>query len=104
MAGLREAGIVQSGRGNGGGWRLNRALSEIRLGDVHNALGQPNLFAIGNRNRPSECLIERNVNAAIADTMNAATSIFLDRFDEITLNILKPTVADPSGNHASNHR
>lgn len=94
MAGLREAGIVRSGRGNGGGWRLARPLAEIKLSEVYDALGQPNLFAIGNRNRPSECLIERNVNTMMSGTIDAARSLFLTRFEEISLDTLLPSGSD----------
>ena len=41
MAGLRVAGIVQSGRGHGGGWHFARPLAEISLLDIYNALGEP---------------------------------------------------------------
>lgn len=90
MAGLRDAGLVRSGRGNGGGWSLTRPLSEMTLLEVYSALGSPTLFAIGNRDRSSDCLIERNVNGALAQTMDAASVLLLDRLREITLNDLMP--------------
>jgi len=85
MKGLREAGLVRSEKGHGGGWRLARSLSEITLLGVYEALGKPNLFAIGNRNRASECRIEKSVNAVLADTMAQAEALFVDRFGDITL-------------------
>lgn len=61
MAGLREAGLVRSEKGHGGGWSLACDLATVSLADVHAALGEPAFFAIGNRtespaawwNRPS---------------------------------------------------
>lgn len=85
MKGLREAGLVRSEKGHGGGWRLARSLSEITLLGVYEALGKPNLFAIGSRNRASECRIEKSVNAVLADTMAQAEALFVDRFGDITL-------------------
>jgi len=85
MKGLREVGVVQSGKGHGGGWRLGRALSDITLLDVYEALGRPALFAIGNRNRPTDCLIEKTVNTVMADTMAEAEQLFVARFGELTL-------------------
>lgn len=85
MAGLRETGIVSSDKGHGGGWRLTRPLNKITLLAVYEALGRPNLFAIGNRSRHPKCLVERNVNAVLADTMAEATTLFYRRFGEITL-------------------
>jgi len=90
MAGLRNAGYVQSGKGHGGGWTLARPLSRINLLDVYTALGRPNLFAFGSRTDHPDCLIERNVNNALADTMAQAEALFVKRFGAITLDTLLP--------------
>lgn len=90
MAGLREAGFVRSGKGHGGGWRLARPLRQITLQAVYEALGRPNLFAIGNRSRHPDCLVEKNVNAVMADTMAEAKALFSKRFGEITLDEIAP--------------
>ena len=90
MAGLREAGFVKSEKGHGGGWRLARPLREITLLAVYEALSRPNLFAIGNRSRHPNCLIEKSVNAILVDTMAAAEALFATRFGEITLDQLVP--------------
>lgn len=90
MAGLREAGFVKSEKGHGGGWRLAWPLREITLLAVYEALSRPNLFAIGNRSRHPDCLIEKSVNEAVAETMAAAEALFATRFGEITLDQLVP--------------
>ncbi|WP_417260181.1 Rrf2 family transcriptional regulator [Celeribacter sp.] len=90
MAGLRNAGYVQSGRGHGGGWSLARPLSEITLLDIYIALGKPSLFAIGMRSQNAECLVERGVNAALKETMAQSEALFLERFGAITLESLLP--------------
>jgi DNA-binding IscR family transcriptional regulator len=94
MAGLREAGFVRSEKGHGGGWQLARPLREITLLAVYEALSRPNLFAIGNRSRHPDCLIEKSVNEVIAGTMAAAEALFAKRFSEITLDRLAPDAAD----------
>jgi DNA-binding IscR family transcriptional regulator len=91
MAGLREAGLVQSEKGHGGGWRLSRALQEITLLAVYQALGSPNLFSIGNRSRDSDCLVEKKVKTVMEDTMAEATALFARRFAEITLDQIAPS-------------
>lgn len=101
MAGLREAGFVVSERGHGGGWKLARPLREITLLAVYDALDQPNLFSIGNRSRNPECLVERNVNAVVADTMAEATALFARRFGEITLDQIMPEKRIGLGVHGS---
>ena len=95
MAGLRNAGYVQSGRGHGGGWSLVRPLSEITLLNVYVALGKPALFAIGMRSDNADCLVERNVNTALKDTMAQSEALFLERFGAITLESLLPAGSVP---------
>lgn len=92
MAGLREASLVRSEKGHGGGWRLARPLDQITLLAVYEALGRPTLFATGNRSAHGDCLLEKNVNAAIAQTMTEATALFERRFGELTLDQIAPTI------------
>lgn len=100
MAGLRQAGLVSSEKGHGGGWRLARPLNEITLLAVYEALGRPNLFAIGNRSDHTECLVEKNVNALMVDTMAEAAALFAKRFREITLDRLVPDAPQSLSVHA----
>lgn len=90
MGGLREAGLVNSEKGHGGGWRLARPLRQITLLAVYQALSCPNLFSIGNRSRHPDCRVEKNVNAVMEDTMAEATALFAKRFGEITLDQIAP--------------
>lgn len=90
MTGLREAGYVRSEKGHGGGWTVARPLAEISLLDVYSALRRPSLFAIGSRSDRPNCLIERNVNGVLKDTMVQAEALFMRRFGEITLDQLLP--------------
>ena len=92
MAGLRNAGYVQSDRGHGGGWTLAKPLDKITLFDVYSALGQPTLFAIGMRPENPDCLVERRVNAALKDTMDQAEALFTERFSSLTLDQLLPPI------------
>jgi DNA-binding IscR family transcriptional regulator len=85
MGFLREAGIVTSDRGHAGGWRIQADLRNITLRQLHEALGEPAIFAIGNRNEVPECLVEQAVNAALANTFADAEALLLKRFSEITL-------------------
>lgn len=91
MAGLREAGYVKSGKGHGGGWQLARPLDKITLLAVYEALGRPTLFAMGNRNEHPDCRVQKNVNAALSDTMAQAEALFIERFGEVTLDSLMPS-------------
>ena len=90
MAGLRDAGYVVSGKGHGGGWRLSQPLTELTLLDIYNALNRPTLFAIGNRDENPHCRVQKNVNAALSDTLAQAEALFIDRFGQVTLDQLAP--------------
>lgn len=108
MAGLREAGIVTSGRGHGGGWRLARSAGEVTLADIHDALGSPGLFAIGNRSAAPQCLAEQAVNAALDDTLEEAARIVRIRLSAITLadiarDFAKRVAGHPNAGRAHSH-
>ncbi|WP_239949837.1 RrF2 family transcriptional regulator [Dyella terrae] len=82
---LRDAGLVTSDRGHAGGWRIAADLSRVTLLHLHEALGEPAIFAIGNRNERPECLVEQAVNAALADAISEAEAVLLERFAHVTL-------------------
>ncbi|WP_428926178.1 RrF2 family transcriptional regulator [Marinibacterium sp. SX1] len=82
---LRKAGLVQSERGHAGGWRISADLSAVTLRHLHEALGEPAIFAIGNRNETPECLVEQSVNAALDGAFAEAEALLLDRFAGVTL-------------------
>ncbi|MDL2357851.1 MAG: Rrf2 family transcriptional regulator [Pseudomonadota bacterium] len=85
MGYLREAGIVTSGSGRAGGWRIDADLASITLRQLYDALGESAMFAIGNRHASPACLVEQSVNAALGATFAEAEALLLRRFSEITL-------------------
>ena len=82
---LRDAGLVAAGRGHSGGWRIKADLSTVTLRQVHEALGEPALFAIGNRNEHPDCLVEQVVNAALDDAFEQAETLLMQKFESVTL-------------------
>lgn len=85
LAGLRQAGFVASEKGHQGGWRLAADLKHVTLLDVHHAVGRPKIFAIGaDRDNPA-CAVERVVNGALADALQQAEALLLDRLGAVTL-------------------
>ena len=85
MAGLREAGLVRSEKGHGGGWTLVRPLAQISLGDVYDALGAPTVFAMGDRTESPGCLVEQAVNRTMHDAFGEAEALLLSRLHAVTL-------------------
>ncbi|WDZ97283.1 Rrf2 family transcriptional regulator [Herbaspirillum sp. WKF16] len=84
FAGLREAGIVASTKGHGGGWSLARPMDEISLHEVQQALGE-RLVTLGAREESPGCLVEIAVNRALDEVMEQANRILDERLAGITL-------------------
>jgi DNA-binding IscR family transcriptional regulator len=95
---LREAGLVASDRGHAGGWRITADLATVTLLQLHEALGEPAIFAVGSRSEHPECLVEQSVNAALEDAFAEAEALLLHRFKNITLAEL---AADFARRHAA---
>lgn len=85
---LREAGLVSSERGHAGGWRIEADLASVTLRQLHEALGEPTIFAIGNRHETPECLVEQSVNAVLDEAFAEAEARLLERFASVTLSDL----------------
>lgn len=85
LAGLREQGFVQSGKGHGGGWKLSCDLAKVSLRDIYDALGAPTILAIGNRTESPACLVEQAVNAAMDQAFQDAEALLLARLGEVSL-------------------
>lgn len=85
MAGLRRAGYVQSIKGHGGGWNLAEPLEKITLLGIYEALGSPPLFAIGNDNEGSKCLLARAANDATAKALSEAQQLFYESLSRVTV-------------------
>lgn len=105
LAGLRERGLVSSEKGHGGGWVITRPLDATTLYDVYEALGEPELFAIGHRSAQSKCLVERAVNESLDQTLADAEAMVLARLREVTLAALSEGVNRhaPGAHHGRAH-
>jgi hypothetical protein len=57
----------------------------VTLRHLHEALGEPAIFALGNRNERPQCLVEQSVNAALDGAFADAEALLLERFAGITL-------------------
>lgn len=97
---LRNAGFVSAVKGPTGGWSLARPLENMTLRQVHEALGESAIFAIGNRHAAPGCLVEQSVNAVLDDAFVAAEQLLMERFDAVTLAAL----ADDFSRRAKAHR
>ncbi|MEN5157455.1 Rrf2 family transcriptional regulator [Achromobacter spanius] len=85
MGGLRQQGLVRSEKGHGGGWTISCDFNAVTLRDIYEALGAPEIFAMGNRSESPGCLVEEAVNASLDDVFEQAQQLLLDRLGKVTL-------------------
>ena len=106
LAGLREAGLVASSRGTGGGWWLARGAALITLRDVYAALGERLLQGIdvaGPGARGAGCRIQRAVAGTLDEFLDDAEALLAARLSHITLASLAARVRglEPDRHHSS---
>ena len=85
MAGLREAGYVRSEKGHGGGWEIACDLEQVTLKDIYDALGAPNLLAVGINLEHPACLVEQAVNRSLTSAFRDAEALLISRLADVTL-------------------
>ena len=85
LAGLRDAELLTSTKGHGGGWSLSRPLTEMSLLDLYSALGSPELFAIAPDDDQPSCLLAQAANTATNDALHAARQVFEERLAALTV-------------------
>lgn len=85
MGALRKSRIVTALKGHGGGWTLARKLEDITLQDVYEALGYPNLFALGPTLDSPTCPLEGAANAALNEGLSKASQAFSGHLRSMTL-------------------
>ena len=85
MSGLRDAGYVRSVKGHGGGWSLTSKLDQITMLDVHRALGENRIFALGPADPNPACLVEQAVNGSLEIALQEAEALLLRRLADVTL-------------------
>lgn len=98
MAGLRNAGIVRSEKGHGGGWSLERALENVTMRDVYEALGITDVFTIGTRTESPGCFVEQTVNRAMKGALDTSESVLLQQLGGVTLAAIAAEVASRGAN------
>jgi Rrf2 family protein len=95
MSGLVKAGVLESGRGPGAGWRLTRPPEQITLAEVASAVGPEPTFAM-HRNEPSTiCPIAQGIRPALAPIYARVDAAVQRELESTTLaEVLHTTVHD----------
>lgn len=99
FAGLREAGIVSSRKGRGGGWQLARPPAEVTLEQVQRALNERVVDVSSEDVAGHEgCLVQRVVHGALDDAVAEANRVLDRHLASITLADLAADVQELWGN------
>lgn len=85
MGSLRERNYVTSEKGHGGGWRLSCDLKNVSLLDIYEAVGKPEIFALGITGEKSECLIEQVVQETMQLALSEAEQVIIEKFGNVSL-------------------
>lgn len=95
FAGLREAGVVSSVKGHGGGWRIARPLEAVNLAEIQDAVGE-RLVAL-TPDDASPCLVAGAVNRALGGAVEEARRLLDARLETITLADIARDIARTGG-------
>lgn len=106
LGNLREAGLVVSQPGTGGGWRLMRAPGSISLREVYRAVEGEPLFALHPRAPNSGCPVGRNIQQALTDVFREAEQALENRLADLTVadvrrSVLSAAPCESEQRHAS---
>ena len=102
FAGLRQAGIVTSVKGHGGGWRLARPAEAVTLAEIQHALGE-RVVSLTAFDVPPTCLILRAVTAALDEAMQEAERALDRRLATLTLADLAADAQRLNGGRGISH-
>lgn len=85
LASLREAGLVASQAGPGGGWRLERSAEDISLADVYRAIEDEPLFAMPARDPSDACDVGAHVQAVLDPLAGEAEAALIERLEDTSI-------------------
>lgn len=85
LGSLREAGLVASQPGPGGGWRLTRPPAEITLRDVYRAVACEPLFALPRREPNAECAVGKSLPRVLEICFREAEAALEARLAQVTV-------------------
>jgi DNA-binding IscR family transcriptional regulator len=99
MASLRDAGLVTSTGGRGGGWVLACDLDQVNASHVYEAIAHNTAFAIAPANDNPSCPVEAAVNRLLGDALQDAEAALLRKLGAQPLSALVSEVMPAKKRH-----
>lgn len=93
LAALREAGLVSSQAGPGGGWRLERPGEQISLAEIYRAVEDEPLFALPARDPSDACEVGAHVHEVFNRIAADAEHALIDHLATVTIADLVTEIA-----------
>lgn len=90
---LRVRGLVVSGKGHAGGWRLARPAVQITVADVYDAIGAP-LMTVEPLAAAQGCAIVAALHATMTEAATEAEAVLRRHFARRTIADLAQAMAD----------
>jgi Rrf2 family protein len=100
---LRDAGLVTSQPGSGGGWRLLRSAGEISLCEIYAAVKEGPLFAPPPRSPDPHCMVGRSVQHALGGFLQAAEHAMERSLAEMTVADVMREIVTTFGEGCADH-
>lgn len=85
LGSLRQAGLVTSQPGPGGGWRLTRSPERITLLEVYRAVETEPLFAMHHNPPNAACMVGRQMPHALEHVFREAEAAMEQKLAEVTM-------------------
>ncbi|WP_127751725.1 MULTISPECIES: Rrf2 family transcriptional regulator [unclassified Devosia] len=102
LGSLREAGLVGSSKGHGGGWQLARPAPEISVFDVYHALGETLLVRTESEPGDPGCAIVRTVDGVMNEVLADAEALLANRLRRLSIaQLAAGATALPALSHSS---
>ncbi len=84
LGGLREAGLVTSQPGPGGGWKLTRSPETITLRDIYRAVEHEPLFGLP-KHPNEDCAMSMCLPGVLANCFEEAEAALEERLAQVTI-------------------
>ena len=96
LGNLREANLVASQAGPGGGWHLLRDPQKITLRDIYDAMEGSSLFPLHASTPNPLCPVGKTIQSVLANHFKSAQEAMENELDRTTLAALVGSVKSPS--------